>query len=129
MRALIVGLLAVLPLYPAAPGPAYDRTTEVDVTAIVTAVKETPKENALSGLYLVVRTESDSTMGIYLGPVDFLKSFEIPLTKGDRVRVIGSKVKFGGEVVLLAREVRKEAATIYLRDKNGQPYWPAEAKP
>ena len=35
----------------------------------------------------------------------------------------GSKIKFNGSQVVLAREVRLESTTVYLRDDHGVPYW------
>ena len=64
------------------PAPKYDRATEVDVAAVVLTAKELPKENPLSGITLMVKTESDATMGVYLGPTEFLKPFEITFSEG-----------------------------------------------
>jgi hypothetical protein len=103
--------------------PKYDAATVVDFEAVVIDTREVAKENPLCGFHLQVKTESDSTLGVYLGPSDFVKSFEIVFKKGDRIHIVGSKVKLGGEPVVLAREIRKDSATLYLRGKDGAPYW------
>jgi hypothetical protein len=41
------------------------------------------------------------------------------------VQVKGSKIKFNGASTVLAREVRMESNTLYLRDDHGVPYWTA----
>lgn len=109
--------------------PQYDPSTVMDFAATVLEVREVPKDNPLSGVNLLVKMDSDATIGIYLAPADFFRSFEIAFRKGDMIHVIGSRVKFAGENILLAREVRRDSATIYLRDRNGQPYWLLMGKP
>lgn len=111
------------------PEPKYDPATVIDFDAVVIEVKEVQRENPLSGVNLVVKTESDATMGVYLGPADFLKSFELYFRKGDRIHIAGSKVKYGNDSVVLACEVRKESATLFLRDRKGTPSWQPSGKP
>jgi hypothetical protein len=103
--------------------PKYDRATETDFSAVVTTVKEVPRESPLNGINLVVKSASGATFDVYLGPSEFLKSFEVTFVRGDRIHVIGSKVDFSGQPLILVRQVRKESATIYLRDKDGKHYW------
>jgi hypothetical protein len=109
--------------------PKYDAGTVIDFGAVVVEVREVQKGNPLGGVNLMVRTESDATWSVYLAPADFVKSFEITFRKGDNIHVIGSKVKFGADIVVLAREVRRESATLYLRGRNGEPYWTTAGKP
>ncbi|HEY3838007.1 MAG TPA: hypothetical protein VGL72_15605 [Bryobacteraceae bacterium] len=107
----------------------YDTAAVIDFGAVVVEVREVPKDNPLSGVNLVVRTDSDATFHVYVAPVEFIKTFEITFRKGDNVHVIGSKVKFEGETVVLGREVRKDSSTLYLRGRNGAPYWTTSGKP
>lgn len=104
--------------------PRYDVARVIDVDATVTDLREVPRNNPLSGLHLTVKIESD-TMDVFLGPSDFLKSFEITFAKGDKLEIIGSKVKFDGAYIVLARQVRREETTLYLRDAKGKPHWTA----
>lgn len=103
--------------------PQYDAGAAVELSAVVVEVRKSAKDTALTGVSLVVKTESDATLEVYLAPADFFKTFEIVFRKGDRIHIVGSKVKFAGGTIVLAREVRRETATIYLRNRNGQPYW------
>jgi hypothetical protein len=111
----------------AEPEPRYDSATTVDMMTVVADVREVPRGNPLSGSHLMVRLDSaketSETIDVYLGPANYLKDFEVTFAKGDRVQVIGSKVKYGGAPVVLARQVRRESTTLYLRDENGTPYW------
>lgn len=106
------------------PGPRYDTSSVTTFEAVVSEVRQGAKDAAPEGFSLVVKNESDAVWIVYLGPVDFVKTFEITFKKGDRIHVTGSKVKpGGGEVLVLAREVRKDSSTLYLRGKDGGPYW------
>jgi len=112
---------------PAAAEPRYDSATNIDILAIVTDIKEVAAGNPLSGAHLMVRQESakanSETLDVYLAPADYLKDMECHFTKGDRIQVKGSKVKFNGSPTVLAREVRLDSTTLYLRDDHGVPYW------
>jgi len=107
--------------------PRYDTTTNVDFMVVVADVKDVPVGSPLSGMHLIVRPESakgnSETTDVYLAPDDYLKDFGCHFSKGDRIQVKGSRVKFNGGPAVLAREVRLEATTVYLRDDHGVPYW------
>jgi hypothetical protein len=104
--------------------PRYEISSVIDVDATVMDLREVPRNNPLSGLHLTVKIESD-TMDVFLGPVDYLKGFEITFAKGDKIEIIGSKVKFGGAHIVLARQVRRDETTLYLRETKGKPHWAA----
>ncbi len=106
--------------------PRYDSSTNVDMMMVVNEVKEVSAA-PLNGMHILARPESSragsESTDVYLGPDDYLKDFECHYTKGDRIQVKGSKVKFNGSQVVLAREVRMNSQTVYLRDDQGVPYW------
>ena len=104
---VLLSLLAVVTK--TEPEPRYDPATVVDLLVVVTEVRAATGENGLDGVRLVARTEADTTIDVYLGPASFLKEFEITFAKGDRIQIIGSKVKFAGGSIVLAREVRKDS--------------------
>jgi len=68
------------------------------------------------------RSDSD-TLDIYLGPTEFIKDFDFPFRPGTRLEVVGSKVRLGNASVVLAREVRHNNDTLYIRDSKGEPLW------
>ena len=109
--------------------PRYDPANVVELTAVITEVREVAKGSPLNGVNLVVRTDSDATVGVYVAPVAFLKNFDITFAKGNSIHIVGSKVKVNGGSVVLGREVRKDSTTLYLRNRNGDPYWQAGDKP
>ena len=107
--------------------PRYDTATNIDVMMVVVDVKDIAAGNPLNGRHLIVRPESakgnSETTDVYLAPDDYLKDFDCHFAKGDKIQVKGSKVKFNGAPAVLAREVRLESTTLYLRDEHGVPYW------
>jgi hypothetical protein len=111
----------------AADEPRYDAASTVDVMLVVSDVKQVAAGNPLDGTHLMMRPESSKpnaeTTDVYLAPDDYLKDFGCHFAKGDRLQVKGSRVKFNGATVVLAREVRIDSTTVYLRDEHGVPYW------
>jgi len=106
--------------------PRYDPATEVSILAIVNEVRDVPRGNPLSGIHLLLKSESQESqvIDVYLGPSAFIKQFEITFAKGDEVRVTGSKVKTAnGTHVILVREVRKDQETLSCRRAKGEPNW------
>lgn len=103
-------------------GPRYDPATVIDVMVTVVEVRNVPRTATEPGVHVTVKLDSQA-VDVYLGPADFVKEFEISFEAGDRLQVIGSRVKFRGADVVLAREVRKQQATVYLRDRRGVPNW------
>jgi len=134
--AALLSAVVPVPAFSAAPyqdskaegEPRYDPATVINITGAVTSVREEPPSHPLSGLHLVIKTDAGE-IDTYLGPLDFLKEFEISFSPGNVIQVIGSRVPFGGGRVLLAREVRKGETYLYLRDRSGLPNWPARRNP
>jgi hypothetical protein len=135
VRFAIPVLLCAAPLFAVWAGspeqkdaePKYDASSNIDVMVVVADVKDVPVGSPLNGTHLMVRPESSKsnaeTTDVYLAPDDYLKDFGCHFAKGDRIQVKGSKVRFNGGPAVLAREVRLEATTVYLRDEHGEPYW------
>jgi len=103
--------------------PRYDPATVIDEMGTVADIREVPRDSPLNGVHLSVNLDTQ-TIDSYLGPSAFLKEISCTITKGGRVQIIGSKVRFSGGYVVLVREVREDNSTWYLRDRQGNPYWP-----
>jgi hypothetical protein len=107
--------------------PRYDTGSSINLMVVVTDVKEVAAGNPLYGTHLMVRPETSKsnseTTDVYLAPDEYLKDFGCHFAKGDRIQVKGSKVKYNGSPAILAKEVRLESTTVYLRDEQGVPYW------
>jgi hypothetical protein len=130
--ALVILLAALIIPHPARGGqtppeePRYNPATTVEFTGVVTASREVPCGSPMHGLHLTVENGKES-FDVYLGPMDFMKQFNFTFAKGDRIDTVGSRLKVGGTNVVLAREVRRQNQTVYLRDSGGAPYWPQDS--
>ena len=112
--------------------PAYNTATVVDIRETVTEVREVSKDQPMNGLHVMVQSGSE-TLDIYVAPAEFVKIFDVTFKKGDELHIIGSKVKFEGATVVLAREISMNTpggtVTLSLRDKDGAPLWKYFLKP
>jgi hypothetical protein len=101
----------------------YNPATVIDVTGVVEDIREVAAPATLRGIHFIVRAENDTVLDAYLGPAWFVREFVSNFARRSQVQVIGSKVRYGNAVVVLAREVHRGDITLYLRDKDGKPYW------
>lgn len=104
------------------PAPPYDLTTEFKAFVVVEAVRDVPKGSALDGIHLTVKSKND-TFDVYVGPTAFVKIFDVEFKKGEEIELTACKVKFEGESLALAREIRIGHVTLVLRDATGWPSW------
>lgn len=111
-----------LKLPAASQAPPYNPATVIDIIARVDSIHEVALPDPLSGIHLTV-TADGHTIEVFLGPTAFVKEFQDLFTKGTRLQIVGSKVRRGASDILLAREIRRQSATLYLRDKQGRPFW------
>ena len=103
--------------------PRYDPATVVELLGDIENVREEADSGALQGFYVALfKTETES-LDIYLGPIEFIRRFDVGFKSGDRLQVIGSKVRTASGWFVLAREVERDNSTLYLRNKQGRPYW------
>lgn len=108
--------------------PSYEVSTEIDVMVTIAGIREIPKTDPLGGVHLTVKTKAD-TIDVYVAPADFVKIFDITFKAGEQIEVTGSKVKFNGEDIILAREIQIGLTALELRDKDGTPFWQAPREP
>jgi DNA/RNA endonuclease YhcR with UshA esterase domain len=104
--------------------PKYDKSAEVTITGIVTDVKdyECPISGTM-GAHITIKPEQGEPIEIHVAATKFVKSYEMVFAKGDTVEVVGSKVKFQGNDVVIARELTHGQDTFTFRDKDGKPVW------
>ena len=75
-----------------------------------------------SGLFL--KTENGRVV-IHLGPAAYFLHHNFQIKAGDTLKVKGFQVEQGSMMLVQAREVKTRGRKLKLRDKNGQPLWPA----
>jgi DNA/RNA endonuclease YhcR with UshA esterase domain len=92
------------------------------VKGTVEEVKQINQNQGWGGIHLTVRTEQGN-LNVHVGPSWFLEKNKMSFEKGDTVEITGSKVKFGGEDALIAREIKKNGVPLTLRNAQGIPVW------
>ena len=63
------------------------------------------------------------TPTVHVGPSNYLTQQGFSFAAGDQIEVMGSKRKFEGSDVLIAREIRKADKVLTLRNSQGIPAW------
>jgi len=107
------------------PEPRYDPATVISIVGVIQDVREMVHPAGTRGIHVMLKVEK-RTVQVHLGPAGFLGAFELRVAKGDSIQVTGSKVKFGGSDLILARQIRKNNEVLVLRDDDGRPYWEDE---
>jgi hypothetical protein len=96
------------------------------VTAVrgtVSAVSVAAARGGWSGGTHVTLSSDGAATEIHLGPTWFLERQGLKVSKGDALEVTGSVIEEGGATFVVAREVKKGATVIRLRDEGGAPLW------
>jgi DNA-directed RNA polymerase subunit E'/Rpb7 len=140
-KTLITSALLVLTSTPAAmaqpngpggggwgPGSPYGRmydpkTVETVSGEIISIDLITPARRMSPGVHLSLKTDKGETLAVHLGPQWYIDQQPLKLTKGDKVRVRGSRITFQDKPAILVAEVTKNGQTMRLRDDNGVPAW------
>jgi hypothetical protein len=102
--------------------PKYDLHTEIKMKGTVDEVKLPPKGNEKEVVHLLMKNGED-IVDLYFCPKSFMDDMGVSVSKGEELAFTGSKVKFGGADLVLAREVVKGTETWVLRDEKGNPVW------
>jgi hypothetical protein len=102
--------------------PKYDLHTEAKMKGTVEEVKLPPKGNEKDVVHLMMKNGED-IVDLYFCPKSFMDDMGVTFSKGDELVFTGSKVKYGGADLILAREVVKGTDTLVLRDEKGDPVW------
>lgn len=119
----------------------YDPKTVITVTGIISGITGFDYEEGLNVVTVIVEDELHETRyAVQLGPAWFLTLLGAMYEVGDVVTVQGSRLNFLGEEVeeeeeeeerqqyvdyylLMARKIKKDDKTIYVRSKSGKPKW------
>jgi hypothetical protein len=129
---VLCGLAGFALAVPAAAKDVVLGGAAVDVKTAISAVREVPAGNPLPGLHVDAKVKG-RMMDIYIAPTDFAVKYDIKVSKGEYVHIVGTQVKSGEADVVLAREITKgsidnvtgvfhEDMTIHLRNDEG-PLW------
>ena len=103
----------------------YDPANTVYLSGAVQDVREAVDPPALRGVHVSLNL-GKKIIEVYIAPASFLKTFGISVAKGDQLQFSGSKIRYRGADLVLARQIRKDKDILVLRDENGNPYWEDE---
>lgn len=124
---LIVAFSAIVAYSQAGQGrstgsPKYDPRTETTIKGVIQEVKEVAGPGRGTGTHLIVKAGSEVDE-VHVGPTWYLKQQKCALAKDAEVEIIGSKVKYQGADVIIARQIKEGGNTCTLRDAQGIPAW------
>jgi hypothetical protein len=106
----------------------YNPATEVIFNGTVDDVQHMPPTGrGPGGLHLIVRSEAGD-QEVHVGPAAYVTSQHVEFAKGDAIAVTGSKVKLGGQNVVVACEIKKGDQVLTLRDAMGFPLLSGRAR-
>ena len=126
----LAGLALAVPA--AAKDDVVNSGVAVDIHTTVSAVREVPAGDPLPGLHIDAKIKGRLT-DIYIAPLDFVRKYDVKVSKGQDVHIVGTETKEGEADVVLTREITTgaldrrtgifhENMTIYLRNDEG-PLW------
>jgi hypothetical protein len=102
--------------------PMYNSATEVTLKGSVESIKQVMGPQGWGGTHLSLKADKES-IDVHVGPSWFLRQNKMNFAKGDQIEVTGSRVKFGNNDALIAREIKKSGETFTLRNAQGLPAW------
>jgi len=102
--------------------PKYDLQTETKMKGTVEEVKLPAKGSEKEVVHLLMKNGNE-VVDLYFCPKSFMDDMGVSFSKGDELAFTGSKVKYAGADLILAREVLKGSDTLVLRDEKGNPVW------
>ncbi|MGB8731926.1 MAG: hypothetical protein WCC99_11825 [Candidatus Sulfotelmatobacter sp.] len=102
--------------------PTYDLQAEMKTKGEIDEVNLLPVGTRKDFTELIIK-QGEEKVQIYVCPKPFEEEMGISFTKGDQIAVTGSKVKYEGADVILARELVKGEDTLMFRDAKGAPVW------
>ena len=108
--------------------PTYKTATVGTFTGVVSALSSKTGKRGTSRARATVTT-SDGAVLIHIGPTAFLDAKDFHLGIGDRVTVIGSRVKEDdGSELVIVRQITRGATVLMMRNEDGRPLWDEKYK-
>ncbi len=81
-----------------------------------------PVKRMDKGVQLELKTDKE-TIPVHLGPSWYVDEQDVQIEKGDKIKVIGSRVTFEGKAIIIAKTIEFGKETLNLRDEKGVPLW------
>jgi hypothetical protein len=101
----------------------YNPSTEITIEGNALYVADYPTKSDWTGVFAVMRDPRGGEIEVHLAPSFFLSKEGIELHTGDAMKVAGSRVKWHGGDIILARELDAQGKSAQLRDAEGKRRW------
>lgn len=101
----------------------FDTNTIETQKGRITAVYTLSSEKGLGSKVKFDLKTDDETIRIHVGPSWYILDKGFEFTEGDKIKVTGSRVLIGENIVLIASKIVKGGKTLKLRDSKGVPLW------
>jgi hypothetical protein len=101
----------------------YNAANETRISGVVAEVQEfyCPVTED-RGTHVVVKTDH-GPMVVHVAVARFLREHKVSFTPGERVEVVGAKIRYKGSDALIAREITRGDEVLRVRDDTGKPLW------
>ena len=99
-----------------------DRVTSVSGT-IESVGTFLPARDDMRGLQLRITDSEGRVTTVLAGPRSFARQEGMTFRVGDKVQIVGSRVNFKGESVIMASEITKNGRTLRLLERSVRPMW------
>jgi len=121
-KIFVTGLMAIATTLVLAAAPlSYDPTSEIALSGTVLHVVTAVGVDGTVGEHLDLTTK-DGIVYVAVGPAMFIGSNDFYFLAGDRVEIIGSRIREDGGAVY-ARTLMKGSKMLVLRNEDGVPKW------
>lgn len=103
-------------------GPVkYNAASETTLSGIVESSQDfaCPVSDGEIGSHLKIRTSS-GIVQVHLAPARIMRAHDLRFLGGDKVQVVGSKVRYKGNDDVIAREITRGTDFYAIRDSNGK---------
>jgi len=105
-----------------AAGPVkYNAATETKTLGVVESTQDfaCPVSEGEIGSHIKIRT-SEGLVQVHLAPARIVRAHNIRFSPGEKIEVIGSKVRYQGNDDVIAREIIRGTDFFAIRDSNGK---------
>jgi hypothetical protein len=102
---------------------AYNANSEETILGQVRSIDNIYSLDTTSLIIRMIIYTNNGDMIVHLGPADFLDNQNFKIKADDNVTVIGSRIYFEGNQVIIAQKVIIAGELIKLRDDDGYPLW------
>jgi hypothetical protein len=108
----------------------YDPATVTKVSGTVATLGTMPPGGRLGAMRTATLKTNQGNITVFLSPDWYLDQEKVSFKVGDRLEVTGSKVNFGEQPAIIAKDFKKAGGkTISIRDDQGDPVWAPQGPP